>query len=78
MFRENLFIKLAFVFINRVFLKMSNVEVQTQETKMNTVTVVSLFFETGKSGTNYLHKEKSRVIIPEKLKNLKELKERVW
>jgi hypothetical protein len=39
MFRENLFIKLAFVFINHVFLKMSNVEVQTQETKMNTASI---------------------------------------
>ena len=50
----------------------------TTDTEMHTVTVVSLFFEAGKSGTNYVHKEKSRVTISSSLRYLKDLKERVW
>ena len=48
------------------------------ENEMNTVTVVCLFFQAGKSGTNYEHKEKSRKTIPSTLTTLKNIKKRVW
>ena len=50
----------------------------TDAEDMQTITVVCLFFEEGKSGANYLHKEKSRMTISSGIAEIKALKERVW